>query len=76
MKLAESDVTGMCHISEASDKRVKELNKLYEAGDIVKAFVLKLDPATKRVSLSLKASRFKGAEVRLQVCNQSGFEAG
>jgi len=59
IKLQGSELTGMCHVSEASDQRVKELAKAYEPGDVVKALVLKVDREAKRISLSLKASHFK-----------------
>jgi rRNA biogenesis protein RRP5 len=62
VKLQGSDLTGMCHVSEVSDQRVKDLTKAYEPGDVVKALVLKVDREAKRISLSLKASHFKGDE--------------
>ncbi|GAB5033644.1 rrp5 homolog [Nannochloropsis oceanica] len=62
IKIQGSDLTGMSHISEASDQRIKDLAKAYEPGDVVKALVLKADRERKRISLSLKASHFKGEE--------------
>ena len=59
IKIQNSELTGMCHISEVSDQLVKNLSEMYDPGDIVKALVLKVDATTKRISLSLKPSHFK-----------------
>ena len=71
VKLQGSDLTGMCHISEASDQKVKDLTAAYEPGDVVKALVLKVDAETKRISLSLKASRFKGDKEEAESASES-----
>ncbi len=56
-------VSGLCHRSEMAEKRVKDVKKLYEEGDSVKAIVLKVDPEKRRVNFGLKASYFEsGAE--------------
>lgn len=55
------NVSGLCHQSEMADKRVHDVKKLYEEGDIVKAKILKLDVEKKRVSLGLKARYFEDA---------------
>jgi rRNA biogenesis protein RRP5 len=49
----------MCHISDVGDQLVKNLSEMYEPGDIVKALVLQVDEATKRIRMSLKPSHFK-----------------
>jgi rRNA biogenesis protein RRP5 len=51
-----SDVVGLCHISQVSDSGVKDLDG-FEKGDVVKAFILKVDKEKKKVSLSLQASK-------------------
>ncbi|KAI8900511.1 hypothetical protein BC833DRAFT_523413 [Globomyces pollinis-pini] len=55
-------INGLCHLSEASDTPVKDLNRLYNIGDPVRTFVLRVDPSNKKVSLSLKASYFDESE--------------
>ncbi|CAG8970839.1 hypothetical protein HYALB_00000816 [Hymenoscyphus albidus] len=52
------NVSGLCHQSEMADKRVHDVKKLYEEGDVVKSKILKLDVEKKRVSLGLKARYF------------------
>ena len=51
-----SNVSGLCHRSEIADGPVADVRKLYDAGDAVKAKVLKIDLERRRVSLGLKAS--------------------
>ncbi|KAG9243326.1 hypothetical protein BJ878DRAFT_553142 [Calycina marina] len=50
------NVSGLCHQSEMAEKRVHEVKKLYEEGDLVKAKVLKIDKEMKRLSFGMKAS--------------------
>ncbi|CCD27283.1 Rrp5p NDAI_0K00920 [Naumovozyma dairenensis CBS 421] len=52
------NVTGLAHITEIADTQPKDLSSLFGTGDRVKAFVLKVNPTKKQLSLSLKASRF------------------
>ena len=59
LKSGNPGISGMCHISEATDKYVKNLSKLFKAGDLVKTKVIKVDRKEKKISLSLKASNFK-----------------
>ena len=54
-----ANVSGLCHQSEMAEKRVHDVKKLYEEGDVVKAVILKLDPDTRRISFGLKASYFE-----------------
>lgn len=41
--LKNSDISGLCHISEVSPDYVKDLAKVYSIGDAVKAKILRLD---------------------------------
>ncbi|KAJ5654288.1 hypothetical protein N7490_001291 [Penicillium lividum] len=56
------NVSGLCHRSEMADKRVEDARKLYDAGDVVKAKVIKIDSEQGKVSFSLKASHFQDEE--------------
>jgi rRNA biogenesis protein RRP5 len=56
-----ANVSGLCHKSEMADEKVEDASKLYEEGDAVKAIVLKVDNAKKRVNFGLKASYFTTA---------------
>ena len=61
VRLENSQVSGLAHISECSDKFVKGgLGEHYDPGDLVKAYVLKVDNEQKKVNFSLKASHFEG----------------
>ena len=62
VKIDDSDVSGMSHLSECSDKFIGNLEDMYDPGDRVKAIVLKIDKELKRVSLGLKASYFENDE--------------
>ena len=47
-------VDGLVHISEMANKFVRDINALYQIGDIVKVKVIGVDVAKKRISLSIK----------------------
>jgi rRNA biogenesis protein RRP5 len=57
-----SNVSGLCHRSEMADKRVQDARTLYDAGDAVKAKIISIDQAAKKISFSLKASHFQQEE--------------
>ncbi|MBL8295897.1 MAG: S1 RNA-binding domain-containing protein, partial [Bryobacterales bacterium] len=46
---------GLVHISELSNRYVKDPAEVVKVGQIVKAQVLSADPKTKRIALSMKA---------------------
>lgn len=56
------NLSGLCHRTEMADRAVKDARTLYQAGDRVKARVLKIDLKTKRLNLGLKPSYFKDGE--------------
>lgn len=47
-------VEGLAHISELSDKRIKNCAEVLKVGQEIKVRVLKVDPEQRRISLSLK----------------------
>ncbi|KAK0814510.1 rRNA biogenesis protein rrp5 [Friedmanniomyces endolithicus] len=51
-------LSGLCHRSEMAEKRVLDARKIYEEGDVVKAKVLSVDTAARKISLGLKAGYF------------------
>ncbi|KHN97614.1 RNA-binding domain, S1 [Metarhizium album ARSEF 1941] len=53
-----TNVSGLCHRSQMADKAVKDATKLYKEGDAVKAVVLEVDAAKRRISFGLKPSFF------------------
>jgi len=62
IKLRDSPLTALCHITEVSDDRISPdlLQQYYEVGDKVRAKVIKIDRETKKISLGLKAKYFEG----------------
>ncbi|EXJ84170.1 hypothetical protein A1O3_04837 [Capronia epimyces CBS 606.96] len=65
------NVRGLCHRSEIAEQRVQDATKLFQEGDLVKAKVLKLDPANRKVNFGMKATYFANVDE-----NDSGSEAG
>ena len=59
VRLENSEMTGLAHLSECSDNYIKNLTDLYDPGDLVKALVVKKDEEQHRFGLSLKASHFE-----------------
>lgn len=51
----EPGVEGLVHISEVSNKRVWRVSDVVNPGDEVDVMVLSVDPASQRISLSMKA---------------------
>ncbi|KAG0199143.1 rRNA biogenesis protein rrp5 [Mortierella sp. GBA30] len=59
IKIDNSTVSGLCHISEISENHVPDVSKLYAVGDPVKAKILDIDLEKKRISFGLKSSYFE-----------------
>jgi rRNA biogenesis protein RRP5 len=57
-----ANVSGLCHRSEMAEGKVEDAKKLFEAGDIVKAKILKIDHEQQKISFGLKASYFEEGE--------------
>jgi uncharacterized protein len=53
---------GLVHISELSDRYIKEPSDVAKVGQIVKVHVLSADPKTKRIALSMKTPGSKPAQ--------------
>eukprot|EP00055_Hartaetosiga_balthica_P017410 m.116504 g.116504 ORF g.116504 m.116504 type:complete len:2001 (-) comp9307_c0_seq1:69-6071(-) len=63
ISISNSKLTGMAHISECSDIKIKDLKSVYFAGDDVKAVVIKLDKENHRISFGLKKSYFDDKDI-------------
>mmetsp|Transcript_14359 Transcript_14359/g.28962 ORF Transcript_14359/g.28962 Transcript_14359/m.28962 type:complete len:652 (-) Transcript_14359:181-2136(-) len=59
VRLENSEMSGLAHLSECSDNYIRNLSDLYDPGDLVKTLVIKMDEEQKRFGLSLKASHFE-----------------
>ncbi len=56
----EPGIEGLCHISEFSEEHVENPSDMVKVGDQVEVLVRDLDPADRRISLSLKAAAKDG----------------
>ncbi|OZJ03378.1 hypothetical protein BZG36_04497, partial [Bifiguratus adelaidae] len=63
IKIDQTDISGLCHISEISDTRVSDLSKIYEVGDPVKAIILDIVPESRKISFGLKSSYFDAEDL-------------
>jgi len=59
VRIDNSDLSGLAHVSECSDDYIKSIKRLYDPGDNVKVLVLKVEKERRRIGLSLKASHFE-----------------
>jgi len=59
IRLDNSEVSGLAHLSECSDNYVKSLGALYNPGDLVKVLVVKVLKDKRQIGLSMKASHFE-----------------
>jgi rRNA biogenesis protein RRP5 len=59
VRIANSNMDGLVHLSECSDKFIKNVEHLYSPGDLVKVLVLKKDEEAKKLGFSMKASHFE-----------------
>ncbi|OKL57576.1 hypothetical protein UA08_07016 [Talaromyces atroroseus] len=57
-----ANVSGLCHRSQMAEQNIEDARKLFEAGDIVKAKILKIDLKQEKISFGLKASYFGDEE--------------
>jgi small subunit ribosomal protein S1 len=62
----EPAVEGLIHISELAPQRVHRVKDIVQPGQEVKVMILNVDPAQRRISLSLKGALPKEAEVELE----------
>lgn len=53
--LDDKNTQGLVHISEVSNTFVKDINEFLKVGDEVEVKVIKVDEATKKISLSIRA---------------------
>ncbi|OQS07493.1 rRNA biogenesis protein rrp5 [Thraustotheca clavata] len=60
IKVENSTLSGLCHISEVTDSKVTSLDSVFTIGDYVKAKVLMIEK--RRISLGLKPSYFENDE--------------
>ncbi|MDP7573908.1 MAG: S1 RNA-binding domain-containing protein [Phycisphaerales bacterium] len=59
VKIAEG-IEGLVHISEMAHKRISRPNQVVQEGEVVEVKILKIDPDTKRIGLSIKQTKGDG----------------
>ncbi|KAH6603490.1 rrna biogenesis RRP5 [Trichoderma cornu-damae] len=71
-----ANVSGLCHRSQMAENRVKDATKLYKEGDKVKAKVLEVDVAKRRISFGLKPSFFEDEDTDMDSDSDAGAPLG
>ena len=59
VKIAEG-IEGLVHISEMAHKRISRPHQVVQEGEVVEVKILKIDPDTKRIGLSIKQTKGDG----------------
>ena len=68
----EPGIDGLCHVSELADEHVDKPGDVIKGGDEVEVMVLDVDPAERRISLSLKAARDGTSDYRAYMSDDTG----
>ncbi|CAL0321523.1 unnamed protein product [Lupinus luteus] len=68
-----TDMVGLCHISEVSDDRIDDIESKFRAGEKVNARILKVDEERHRISLGMKSS-YMGDDSDLEMTSEQGSE--
>lgn len=71
----EDDYTGLVHISEVSDKYVKNLTEKFNIGDIINVKIIEIDEDKSQVKLSIKKIDYR-VEQSLSMIPESGSGFG
>ncbi|KAL3625500.1 hypothetical protein CASFOL_030954 [Castilleja foliolosa] len=66
ISIDDTNMVGLCHISELSDERIDDPETMFKAGEKVTAKVLKVDKERNRISLGMKKKYFTDEEEALQ----------
>jgi small subunit ribosomal protein S1 len=67
----ERGIEGLIHVSEFSDERVEDPKQFVKIGDVLKAEIISVDGAERKIGLS-----FRGAMRAEEVADAQGFSAG
>ena len=71
----EAGIDGLCHISEISEDRGKKADDVVNESDKIEVMVLDVDPAERRISLSIKAAQEGTGDYRAYMHDNSGETA-
>jgi small subunit ribosomal protein S1 len=53
----EDGIEGLIHVSELGDERIQHPREVVQEGDVIQARIIRIDPARKRMGLSLRPAR-------------------
>lgn len=70
--LIDNDVTGLVHISEISDKFVRNVSDYATIGEIIKAVVIEYDEINKKLKLSIKNGNSNKKKRKSELIQESG----
>lgn len=70
----EPGIEGLVHISELSPQRVRRVGDVVQIGQEVQVMVLRVDPAQRKISLSLKAVTAKAEEAEAESAEETPAE--
>ncbi|KAH9737719.1 rRNA biogenesis protein RRP5 [Citrus sinensis] len=68
--IENTNLVGLCHVSELSEDHVDNIETIYRAGEKVKVKILKVDKEKRRISLGMKSSYFKNDADNLQMSSE------
>lgn len=68
----DTNLVGLCHVSELSDEHIDNIETKYKAGEVVRAKVLKVDKERHRIALGMKNSYFTGDTTNDQKPSEHG----
>jgi len=63
---------GLVHISQITEERIDKIKNVLKVGDEVTARVIKVDPAERRIGLSIKAANYSNEQLEAE---KEQFEA-
>ncbi|KAJ8448113.1 hypothetical protein Cgig2_031837 [Carnegiea gigantea] len=70
----DTNLTGLCHVSEISDNLIKNIDEKFRAGQRVTLKILKLDVERHRISLGMKASYFEDEDHEVSISSHDSSE--
>ncbi|KAL2326887.1 hypothetical protein Fmac_020314 [Flemingia macrophylla] len=68
-----TDMVGLCHVSEISDDHIENIESSYGTGERVNAKILKVDEERHRISLGMKSS-YMSDKTLLQILSEEGSD--
>ncbi|KAG8718427.1 rRNA biogenesis protein rrp5 [Ceratobasidium sp. 394] len=77
IEIAGTKISGLCHKSEISDNKkanVSEALKSFREDDLVKAMILEIDTAKRKISFGIKPSYFADEDAQMNGVEESESE--